>query len=247
MTSGDFWTRRRAAVEAEEAAVQRAEALALEARQEAALAEQSDAELLAALDLPEPESLGQGGDFKRFLQEQVPQGLRNRALRHLWRLDPVLANLDGLVDYGEDFTDAATVPEGLQTAYQVGRGMTRHVEALARQDPARNDVTLNDLAQNEPPKNDLAQNDLLEEAASSREIARQDLPISASLGEAAPLPQASAKEGAQPLTSQESPCGQRRLAAAQEAAKQDIVTPALQAHQNGPRRMRFDFTQAPER
>jgi hypothetical protein len=44
-----------------------------------------------------------------------------------------LANVDGLVDYGEDFTDAATVIENLQTAYQVGKGMTKHVVELARQ------------------------------------------------------------------------------------------------------------------
>lgn len=42
-----------------------------------------------------------------------------------------MANVDGLVDYGEDFTDAAMVVENLQTAYQVGKGMLAHVEAMA--------------------------------------------------------------------------------------------------------------------
>jgi hypothetical protein len=42
----------------------------------------------------------------------------------------VLANLDGLVDYGEDYTDAATVVENLQTVYQVGKGMVTKLEEL---------------------------------------------------------------------------------------------------------------------
>ncbi|MFT7596716.1 MAG: hypothetical protein ACI8R4_004055 [Paracoccaceae bacterium] len=38
-----------------------------------------------------------------------------------------------MVDYGEDFTDAACVIENMQTAYQVGKGMLAHVEEMARQ------------------------------------------------------------------------------------------------------------------
>ena len=48
-------------------------------------------------------------------------------------MNPTLANLDGLIDYGEDYTDAATVIENMQTAYEVGKGMLAHVEELARQ------------------------------------------------------------------------------------------------------------------
>jgi hypothetical protein len=54
-------------------------------------------------------------------------------LRRLWLSNPALANVDGLVDYGQDFTDSATVVENLQTAYQVGRGMTAHIQEMARQ------------------------------------------------------------------------------------------------------------------
>lgn len=130
---GDFWSRRRAGVAAEE----RAEAAALELRAraeaQAALEQQDDAEILERLDLPDPDLLQPGDDVSRFMSELVPDRLRRRALRRLWRLNPVLANVDGLVDYGEDFTDATRVIEGLQTAYQVGRGMLRHVEALAAQ------------------------------------------------------------------------------------------------------------------
>ncbi|MFV0300010.1 MAG: DUF3306 domain-containing protein [Paracoccus sp. (in: a-proteobacteria)] len=123
----DFWTRRRAGVLAEDHATE-AQALAeVEARAQAALADRqaamSEAELLAHLDLPDPDGLKAGDDFAAFLRREVPGFLRQRALRRLWRTNPVLANLDGLVDHGEDFSDAATVKPAMQTAYQVGRGM----------------------------------------------------------------------------------------------------------------------------
>ncbi|WP_417713242.1 DUF3306 domain-containing protein [Pseudophaeobacter arcticus] len=133
MSRGDFWSRRQAAVAAEAEAEQRAVVAAQSAAREAELAEQSDDEILASLDLPAPESLKDGDDFKIFLTDQIPARIKTRALRHLWRANPVLACVDGLVDYGEDFTDAACVIEGMQTAYQVGKGMTKHVQALAQE------------------------------------------------------------------------------------------------------------------
>ena len=72
--------------------------------------------------LPDIDSLDAESDFTPFMQSNVPEFLRRRALKALWRLNPVLANVDGLVDYGDDFTDAAMVIEGMQTAYKVGRG-----------------------------------------------------------------------------------------------------------------------------
>ena len=129
----DFWARRKAAVEAEAEAEKRAEAAAEAALREQALEEKSDEEILTELELPDPDTLEAGDDFKVFLRDVVPARIRTRALRRLWRLNPVLANVDGLVDYGEDFTDSAMVVEGMQTAYQVGKGMTKHVEELARQ------------------------------------------------------------------------------------------------------------------
>lgn len=130
---GDFWARRKAAVQSE----QEAEEKALEARrieeERAELEEKSDAEILAELGLPDPDTIEPGTDVAGFMKAAVPDRLRRRALRRLWRINPVLANIDGLVDYGEDFTDAATVVENLQTTYQVGKGMLRHVEEMARQ------------------------------------------------------------------------------------------------------------------
>lgn len=114
---GDFWSRRKAGVAAE--------AEAMEARAEPIEApdERSDAEILAELNLAEPETLETPDAVKEFLRAELPERLKTRALRRLWRLNPVLANLDGLVDYGEDYTDAAMVVENMQTVYQVGKGM----------------------------------------------------------------------------------------------------------------------------
>lgn len=127
----DFWSRRKAAVQAEaETEVLIAEEQVI-AAQQAELEEKTDADILAEFDLPDPDMLQPGDDVSGFMAKAVPDRLRRRALRRLWRLNPVLANVDGLVDYGEDYTDAACVIENIQTAYQVGKGMLAHIEALA--------------------------------------------------------------------------------------------------------------------
>lgn len=63
-------------------------------------------------------------DYTRFMQQGVPDQVRNKALRQLWASDPIMANMDGLHDYWDDYTDAAVaVPAGtLKTAYRIGKG-----------------------------------------------------------------------------------------------------------------------------
>ncbi len=127
----DFWSRRKAKVrEAEEQ-----ELIAREAENEtsqlAELEEKTDQEILTELELPDPDELQRGDDFTAFMRSTVPERLRRRALRRLWQSNPVLANVDGLIDYGDDFTDKATVIENLQTTYQVGKGMLKHVMEMA--------------------------------------------------------------------------------------------------------------------
>ncbi len=124
----DFWSRRKAAVSKEAAAELEEQQAALRAEEEQRLAERTDQEILAELNLPEPEMLEDAGQVREFLNSAIPQRLKTRALRRLWRLNPVLANLDGLVDYGEDFTDSTRVIENLQTAYVVGKGMLARFE-----------------------------------------------------------------------------------------------------------------------
>ena len=133
----DFWSRRRAAVRAEaEAEVAEATRIAevqAETERAKAEAEKTDEELLEELGLPDPDTLTAGDDFSALMSRAVPARLRNRALRKLWVSNPVLANLDGLVDHGEDYRDVATIMPDMKTAYQVGKGMLAHVQELARQ------------------------------------------------------------------------------------------------------------------
>ena len=76
----------------------------------------------AAPDLPDIASLNAESDFSVFLRDGVSEDIRRKALRVLWRSDPVLANLDGLNDYDEDFSVAHTIAEAVKTAYTVGKG-----------------------------------------------------------------------------------------------------------------------------
>ena len=137
----DFWARRKAKVEAETLAEQAAVEQLVLAEQHAVLEEKTDAELLEELDLPDPDTLVMGDDFSVFMSKTVPDRIRRRALRTLWRSNPVLANVDMLVDYGDDFTDAAMAVENIQTAYQVGKGMLKHVQEMARQAEERENPT----------------------------------------------------------------------------------------------------------
>lgn len=131
----DFWARRKAAVQEEARAETEARETALREAEEARLADRSDAEILTDLGLPEPELLEDAEQVRGFLAAAVPQRLKTRALRRLWRLNPVLANLDGLVEYGEDYTDSARVVENLQTAYSVGKGMLARFQEEIAADP----------------------------------------------------------------------------------------------------------------
>lgn len=133
----DFWSRRKARVEAEHAEeARRAEEAETRATQQE-LEEKTDAEILEEFGLPDPDSLEPGQDIAGFMNKAVPERLRRRAMRQLWKLNPLLANLDGLNDYDGDFTNAATDAPGVKTAYQVGKGLLRHVQALEEQERAK--------------------------------------------------------------------------------------------------------------
>lgn len=73
-------------------------------------------------DLPEIESLTADSDFSVFMKDGVPVALRRLALRKLWTSDPMFNVIDEMVEYGEDYTDAATVVAGMKSAWEAGRG-----------------------------------------------------------------------------------------------------------------------------
>jgi hypothetical protein len=87
---------------------------------EAESEDQGDPEVMALL--PDINGMDDSSDFTVFLQAGVPESLRRRALRKLWGVNPVLANLDGLNDYDEDYTQLHTLGEGMKTLYRIGKG-----------------------------------------------------------------------------------------------------------------------------
>ncbi len=72
------------------------------------------AEQISGIDI---DRLTYDDDFSVFMNEKVPEFIRRKALSKLWSSNPVLANVDGLNDYDEDFTDAGSVVEAIQTAF----------------------------------------------------------------------------------------------------------------------------------
>lgn len=89
-------------------------------------------------DLPPIESLNKDSDFTAFMSDRVSDKIRNAALRKLWVSNPTLANLDGLIDYGEDLTGSFKVVENMQSVYKVGRGMVDYeAEAKLAEENAR--------------------------------------------------------------------------------------------------------------
>jgi hypothetical protein len=157
----------------------------------------TDAELLEKLELPDPSTLGEGDDFKPFLGQAIPQRIRRLALRRLWRVNPMLANLDELLDYGEDFTDAAMVVEGMQTTYEVGKGLRAHVEELARQaeKEAEGSVTEADISEATTAEDEVTTEDA---APTEPEVEPEALP-ELEVVDAEPTPQAEA-EPREPVT-----------------------------------------------
>ena len=83
----------------------------------------NDEELLEKFKLPNPDKIKKEKGLDVFFKDGVPDRLRQIALRRVWKLNPIIRFADAEInDYHEDFTDAATVIEGMQTAYQVGKG-----------------------------------------------------------------------------------------------------------------------------
>jgi len=74
-------------------------------------------------ELPPLESLTAESDFSVFMRPGVAQSVRNAALQKLWRSDPVFANLDGLLEYGEDYAAAFKSEAVVDTVYRVLLGM----------------------------------------------------------------------------------------------------------------------------
>ncbi|MDF2096549.1 DUF3306 domain-containing protein [Aquibaculum arenosum] len=171
-------------------------------------------ETVSAEDLPDPETLGRDDDWTPYLKRNVPSELRVKALRRLWRLDPVYANLDGLVDYAEDYNGPAFTGKPVKTLFQVGRGMVL------------------------PEKQEAAEKAAEEDATDATAVPAQELPDSI---EAAPVADEE-QQNAEALVDSDDPLAVPRVSGdAVEGAPASVDSPAVQGetaenHQKRPRR-----------
>ncbi|MCB5197724.1 DUF3306 domain-containing protein [Loktanella sp. TSTF-M6] len=136
-----FFARRRAGLRAEaEAESTRAAGVETCEAHQVDLDALPEEDVLRLLDLPDPDTLKAGDDFTAFMAKTVPAYLRKRALRRLWRSNPVLACVDGLNDYDDDYLAMARDQGPFQTSYQVGKGLLKHIERIAAQSAPTEEV-----------------------------------------------------------------------------------------------------------
>ncbi|RPG58386.1 MAG: DUF3306 domain-containing protein [Flavobacteriales bacterium TMED235] len=133
----------------------------------------SDTEILEKLKLPDPEKMKAGDDFKVFLTKTVPEHIKKRALRKLWVSNPVLANLDGMNEYDDDFTLATSALEEFATNYVVGKGFRGQFKPEETEDEG--DLIAGDMKSSSvrlPEKGDVdSSNESLEEAWKEDQVA----------------------------------------------------------------------------
>lgn len=111
------------------------------------------AEQLSAIDI---DKLTFDDDFTIFMQKRVPQIIRRRALSKLWLSHPILANLDGMNEYDEDYTQAADAAEMVRKVFEEARKR----EEEAKRKKAREEA----IARGEQPEDDEPEEEQVAEA-----------------------------------------------------------------------------------
>ena len=104
----------------------------------------SDEELCEKYELQHPDQCEDPDQLDEFFKRPVPDRLKQIAMRRMWRLNPLFRFADEMVEYGENYTDAATVIPNMQTAYQVGKGYLKKI--LDEEETAADEV---EAAENE--------------------------------------------------------------------------------------------------
>ncbi|MEM8837002.1 MAG: DUF3306 domain-containing protein [Pseudomonadota bacterium] len=124
------WSDRKRAVAAGEAVAEDAPGLAVETPADtvpvteeltAERREELEQNRLAA-EAIDIDSLDYTSDYSAFFKDGVPTMLRQKALKVLWRSNPILANVDGLCDYDENFGDPSLILTKFESAYKIGKG-----------------------------------------------------------------------------------------------------------------------------
>ncbi len=119
----DRWSRRKAEVRRQELnpapEIDELHAEGVAEVQDKDMPEEPDGSELTEEDV---EKLDAKSDFSVFMKAAVPAELRRMALKKLWHLDPAYNVIDGLLEYGEDYSQLHKNVGKIQSAYQVGKG-----------------------------------------------------------------------------------------------------------------------------
>ena len=96
-------------------------------------------------------SLDFSSDFSRFLGANVPDHVRNRALKALWSSHDTISRPDDLDDYLEDFSEEAMAlpAELVKSAYKIGRGFVNDDDSDSRSIKSTTEQTVNTAALND--------------------------------------------------------------------------------------------------
>ncbi len=178
------WSERKRAVQAEEAAREKApepderDVSRAEAEEAEREANRTAAE---AIDL---EALTDASDYAPFFRAGVPLALKNAALRKLWRSNPVFAVLDGLNDHDLDYRWPEKGSEVVKTAWKVGRGFLTgegegKAEAERADKPAADSASRSAVTEEEPV-----------EANADEPVSEAEAPAAAEPDEAGPVEEA---------------------------------------------------------
>jgi hypothetical protein len=104
--------------------------------------------------LPPVETLNKDSDYALFMRPEVPEDLRQKALRRLWATDAVLSAPDPVDMHNIDYNAVPTFPEGVKTLYRIGKGMFDELEAEAEKAAADSETAASSaqVAAEKPPE-----------------------------------------------------------------------------------------------
>lgn len=157
-------------------------------------------------ELPDVDSLDKDSDYTAFMKEGVPEDLRKMALRKLWRSDPVLANVDGLNDYDEDFRAMTLVGEVIKTAYRPGSGYDdpEEVEEVVDEGIGENAVSGEDTADDETEAADEPGEQVMDEKSQDLEVREEaaDEPLQSARADNKLVPDSGKQSGAETISAE---------------------------------------------
>lgn len=169
------WSKRKASVkksdpdssevaENQEKADPQASDILAETEEEQAL---SDEGLCERYELPHPDECETPEQLDSFFSKPLPDRLKQLAMRRLWRINPLFKFADEMVEYGENYTDAATVIPDMQTAYKVGKG---YLDKILAEQEEQEAAELLAQASNDSDSVDLGDEKATEKIAQNTEI-----------------------------------------------------------------------------